>query len=271
MRKKRSDESPFNPRMLKEVRKDSGSPIPVVTHQPAVADALIFLRSVVDDITCLRPSGPFRPPDYRSRLAALIATEPDQRLAARLCTWADERTNALVKLQGSLRTEHPLAKARELRNGKQPFLLAEVESRLLAGQSSTDIAAVTGLDAETVEYFHDAFYCVRDRLANGGYIRHSVLGTPPEGDPDNPPLELLRFYGYFSGPFVLEQVLTVYKEIRDGTSLPPPTSAREWFDLAVRLSVRASIASYLLPIPVLHKYPRQMRLIEKSLAARRPA
>lgn len=88
----------------------------------------------------------------------------------------------------------------------------EVEARILAGQSDTDIAhEVCGL-AGMVDWYEKLFFNVRDRLRNRGYIVSRVI-CPSITEPnwENLTLDLTgKFFGYFAGPTVLDVILHGY-------------------------------------------------------------
>jgi hypothetical protein len=179
-------------------------------------------------------------------LAAAITGHSEPRVVALLGRWADDRVRHLLRLaRRRLPAEHPLVLARALLTPVAKRLRVEVEARLLAGQPSAAIAAATGVRPGAVEMYHDGYYDCRPRLAATGYIRHAFLGgVPPEGDLSAPPLGLLRWVGFFGGPYALDEVL--------GALDPPPahagTTAAELARHAVRLAARAALAARLLPV-----------------------
>lgn len=86
-----------------------------------------------------------------------------------------------------------------------------IEARLLAGQNNRTIALKAGTTREAIAAFEALFFNVRDRLANKDYIVQQVIK----------PLVIAglagianglsaKFFGYFGGPIVLDQILDGY-------------------------------------------------------------
>jgi len=182
----------------------------------------------------------------------VIVRHPDRKLALHLREHrADVWVEQLLAFQGKrcVIADHPFAQAEALRSPARTSLRVEIEARLLAAQSSAEIAEVTRTDATVIETFHAIHYDCRDRLVHGGYIVHQVLGSfPPVSSNDRPPLELAKWYGFFLGPLVLDIVLEVLRSEprsdRHKSNLPTGDPARH----AILLAVEASIAARVCPI-----------------------
>lgn len=198
----------------------------------------------------LRINASLRPRDWRTQLATAIAQHPDHRMVGKLSGWADGWVQDLLQLgRHALALQHPLEQARSLLSSTRMQLRVEVEARLLAGQTSADIASTTGLDAAAIDWYEAAFYCCRDRLHAGGYIVHRLLGAlPPEGTGNSPPFGLLPWFGFFAGPIVVDLLLEVFRYWRADRR---PALARTSTDLsrrALRLRARASLMARGVPV-----------------------
>ena len=166
----------------------------------------------------LRPSSPYRPPDWRWQLAEYLIGHPRSPMRQ----LADDRTRqALDYLRdlGRLRSERGRAKL-QLRlpdvhaawaiakAGPWGGLSREIEARLLAGQDDAATARRCGLDPGAVAAFADLHFDVRPRLQVTAYIVHSVIGVF-HGD-RRVELErerLLKLMAYRGGPLVLDVIL----------------------------------------------------------------
>lgn len=221
-------------------------------------------------LLALRPSSPFRPPDWRSLLAAEIAGHPDPQAAARLARWADARVVDLVRLGEQPPPGHPLAAARELRSPDRHQLRVEVEARLLAGQSDGVIAAATGVGVDAVGWHHDAAFDCRSRLHAPGLIRHLFLGDMPRGDGrGGPPLEWLRWYGYHGGVAVLEVLLDAFRHWEADRLPPRGGTADELARRARRLYAQAGLLARSIPVEKLGR--AEARALLALAAGRRGA
>jgi len=199
----------------------------------------------------LRRDGPCRPPNWRSRLAEAIANHADVRVAERLREWGDEWVERLLQVRGHvLEPHHPLAQARDVLVQVEPRI--ELEGRLLAGQSSHEIAKATGMKGDTVEWYHAAYFDCRDRLNAGGFVIHNLLGSClPVGTGTSPPFALLPWYGYFFGPYAIDLLLEVFRFWEADRKPMQGMTAAKLTQRARRLTARASIEARMLPIETL--------------------
>jgi hypothetical protein len=106
-----------------------------------------------------------------------------------------------------------LAVAHDLYTSAEPLRRAELEARLLAGESDAAVGARMGMAADVVATYHGVFFSVRRRLAYPHYVLDVVLGGracyPP--DPDDHGL-LLRLFGYHMGGPYVEVLVGYFKE-----------------------------------------------------------
>ncbi|HYV37597.1 MAG TPA: hypothetical protein VE988_17965 [Gemmataceae bacterium] len=103
--------------------------------------------------------------------------------------------------------ETPMSMAYELFTGANTNRRSVVEAWVLTGSAAELIAAKTGLAVETVNAYEAYFFDVRDRLEALGYILHEIIRPRPQNDWTM--AEVLKHYGYFGGPYVLERIIDV--------------------------------------------------------------
>jgi len=128
----------------------------------------------------------------------------------------------------------------------------EVQARLLAGQESTAIAELTGVPADTIDWYHAICYHCRDRLEARGWVVHSLLGSsPPVGIGNSHPTEILPWYGFFLGPAVIDLLLDVFRYWEADRQPSRGMTASQLSRRALRLTARASIEARMLPIETL--------------------
>ena len=246
-------EAPMVKRLSRSAGRGSKPPPPTSPCVSTEAAADRPTAPAVPHWLCLRPDSPFRPPNWRSLLAAEIAGRADVRMRGRLVAWADERVLDLVRLGDQPPPSHPLVAARTLLRPEQNRCRLELEARLLAGQSDAGIAAATGVGAAVVAWFHDVGYCCRDRLRHTSHIVHLFLGCSTERDDGRLPPELLKQYAYFGGVEVLELVLRLFDEHDFRTPSERGKTAAELWAAASRQTARAAILARLMPAAAGHR------------------
>ena len=79
----------------------------------------------------------------------------------------------------------------------------ELEARILARCSSSEIACVMGIDVQIVDTYESVFFACRDHLEARDWIAIAAIGRLNEPDVGS----LVKRFAYFGGPFVLEAVL----------------------------------------------------------------
>jgi hypothetical protein len=152
----------------------------------------------------------FRPLDWRRLEAEKLAARQgrsrpvDDPAVAALAAFA-----AAERRSRRRRDEPPeWARLREARGlwSDGGLLRAEVEARILAGQTDVEIAIEYGLVPEAVRWFEAAFFCVRDRLRARDWITGRVIGRHfPPADP----APVWKLYAYWGGPLALDLVQSV--------------------------------------------------------------
>lgn len=84
----------------------------------------------------------------------------------------------------------------------------EIEARLLAGQSDTEVAREVGLTRGVVQIFHDVFFVCRDRLHASDSILAKFIGRGPMvGFAPDDLRGVWKWIGYFDGPRKLDAVV----------------------------------------------------------------
>ena len=185
----------------------------------------------------LNPTGTFRPPDYRWRLALRLAAGefvPAEWIDA----WVRVGEALLAALPDApaVPTLAAAADARELAlDGPGPLRL-EVEARLLARQPPDAVADRTGLTAAAVEAYAALFYAVADRLAHRGYIVHCVIGLHEAGDAH---AAHVRMMCYHYGPLMADAVFDALADPAPGGAACGPEVAERRRLVRLALDVRA--------------------------------
>lgn len=117
-----------------------------------------------------------------------------------------------------------------------------LEARILTGASDEDIAETLGTLPETVDWYEQLFFNVRDRIDKQDWIVKTVIGTPAarlanryDTTTDHQRDMLYRLFGYFGGPLVLSVIVSGF----ESRSLPNKTSQlANWFDSAIQTAIR---------------------------------
>ncbi|NLX94536.1 MAG: hypothetical protein GXY83_00015 [Rhodopirellula sp.] len=208
-----------------------------------------------EELWDLRPDDPWRPVDWRWRLAghyAAVEEPPPQACGDDLLlAWFYQLIHPRCQSdrdRGWLRIwlpyVHEVVRIREHR----PTTL-EIEARLLAQEPIPDIVRKLKCSAQSITLFQSLYFDIGDRLEAPGWIAHRVIRL--QDDPGTEPLEQLgklwKMYGYWAGPLVLDEL------IYDITQGPKPTSAdavKRFFNESATAAIRrkACLALQLLRI-----------------------
>lgn len=86
------------------------------------------------------------------------------------------------------------------------FVKAEVEARLLAGQSDEEIASRLGCDKAIIEYYEAWFYNVRDRLDRPSYLWHRLVLPLLDGE-DTSKEGVWKLFAFLGGAEVLDELI----------------------------------------------------------------
>src|SRR5690606_34674736 len=86
-----------------------------------------------------------------------------------------------------------------------------IESRILARQSDEEIAEKVGTTPDVIKIYELLFFNVRDRLSNRDYIVQQIIKPLVQQGLAGVAEGLsAKFFGYFGGPIVLDQILDGY-------------------------------------------------------------
>jgi hypothetical protein len=83
----------------------------------------------------------------------------------------------------------------------------EIEARLLARQTTAEIASKTGTRESIIAIYSQIFFDVQSRLESPGWITHVVIGDAFNRSVDKQPDGLWKLFGYWGGPFVLDSLI----------------------------------------------------------------
>jgi hypothetical protein len=165
--------------------------------------------------TDLLPGCPSRPLDWRWQRAVRLARGEDRRrpwdddwvARARRFLASPGRAGGASGRDRRAGTDPAVSGARGLRGGP-PRRRWELEARLLAGQSDSEIAGKMNIEARVVGAYEAVFYDVRDGLGASDWIHLVVIGHRlHEGfDPGDAEV-ILKAYAYNFGPVVLGALL----------------------------------------------------------------
>jgi hypothetical protein len=216
------------------------------------------------DNLCLydcRPDATVRPPAWRWLLATWtvehgkLPWHPDDdrwlRRAVRFLRALRRGRAATRRRRRARRRPAALRQAWQLYTAPPAFQRWELEARLLTDESFEEIGSKCGLAARVVEFYHEVFFHVRDRLEARGYIHSHVIGVKQylgltEDDVD----VLLKLFAYSGGPLLLDRVVRYFR------APPQVPQDLDTLDLAALrelqggLRLRTRIAFLAVPFPV---------------------
>ena len=140
----------------------------------------------------------------------------------------------------------------------------ELEARLLAGEPSSTIAQKCNTSPDTVEAYHQLFYCVRSSLSAPIYIFTRILPAKVHTGLSEDDVELLlKVYGYNRGPVFLDAMVDYYQD-------PPVVPAgldqldeATLLRLTNKIWIRAVILGHTLPIDC--RMPKRMAVLSKAV------
>ncbi len=176
-------------------------------------------NSWASDFLKLQQTSPLRPVNWRQRLVLrLISGQlvPED--------WVDSWTDEAARFQRALELcqsdadHHLLAeqmpdqyRAHQVRVSEPQSMRWEIEARLLAGESCTEIAQHFGIPAAVVEWYERVYFNVSDRLEHRGYIVHIVIGPKLQHGLRPRDVDVIwKIYGYFGGVHVLRHIIDTF-------------------------------------------------------------
>lgn len=193
------------------------------------------------------PGDPLQRPDWRWLRAQELAKAPNQRTD-------DEFVNvASDYLQRGYAGTHRIAleAALELRQPCHADPCAEIEARLLAGQSLAQAARRCCLPKEVVAVYAALFFDVVERLSARDWVMSQVLMAASADQSVFARLRnLWRRVGYFGGLLALEPLLAVSRGLRvPAKFLTAKGAGRQEQELCIRSQIQLYIVTELAITP----------------------
>lgn len=215
---------------------------------------------------------PWRPVDARLRRALWLMTHVKlpvpRRDDQKMCLL---RRYLFARLKCRTRPDHEklflkdkdLTLAFQLRDHAAPECRWELESRLLAGETSPAIASALGVPSGAIDWYEAAFYDVRSRLGCRAFIHHEVIGALKGGNGSSSTERMMKLTAYLGGAAALDCFLT------GGLKSPIPRNANgatEWLSDLTRslLQRKAAIALDSLEATDHKTAPELLRLFARS-------
>ena len=221
-------------------------------------------------------SNPHRPPDWRWQLAKYLQenrlrlhrSQSDnyicwaKKFAIEIDNAADEWAQfSLAERSPAIYNAWALYKTTQLRNARW-----ELEARLLARESRTEITRKTGLNSAIVDHYSAIFFDVEERLSHPTYVTHAVIGDAAKrGISEREPEVLWKMFGYWCGPDMLD--LLVYHFT---PAMKPKSSAdiaafladdiRQQLQLKSAMAARSLQVNWQTQTEVLNLYLRMVEL-----------
>jgi hypothetical protein len=234
-------------------------------QQPRSADKAELLADF-REFQRLRRDAPTRPMEWRWLLAQEIvnrgrkpAEKPDEptrtmvRYLRRLHACTTEKD--LQKLQ---RTMPAVFEAGELHSAGDS-LQWELEARLLSVDSFDAIAKKLNTSVGVIRAYEELFFNVLDRLDSVGWVTHlAISGGLRHGLRLDDTPTLWRFYGYWGGPLIVDELAWDFNQMAKPTDA---AGVRQFFQNDIRAMVQRKVAVGLRSLPLDPKeFAKLMRL-----------
>jgi hypothetical protein len=170
---------------------------------------------------------PLRRDDTATREAWLFRRALGQCRGAEDREWLARDSPALIDAHHSFTSAVPLRRA-------------ELEARLLAGETDDVIARKCGMAPAGVTSYHDLYFDVRSKLQASGYIATVVLaGKPYKGIAPDDHEAILKSLGYAMGGEMVDEVLDCLRD-------PPVVSSLAGLDLDALRRLRDRLCTKVL-------------------------
>lgn len=164
---------------------------------------------------------PTRTPDWRFRLALRRLEEHPRSIPSDVIadavvriayTFLQLRRTLDAAARPQLRVMFPgLFDAFGIFESLDPTLRLHLECRLLAGQTDREIAEKLQVSAETIKWYQQVFFHVRDRMKASGWILLQVLNPVRSGKLSEHEYSLKNF-AYRLGPIAFEWLLAAFHD-----------------------------------------------------------
>jgi hypothetical protein len=201
----------------------------------------------------LQQHSPFRSPDWRWRRA--------EWLVANGCNFSrrrdDEETgcavrylHALARYRGGVPSpdvvrRFPFVVEACQLHGNDSKIRMFVEARILARQTSSEIAELTGVSADVVDTYESLFFDCSDRLDASDWVALNVIDRKlvgPKAIPDT--AGTFKAFAYYGGPLVLDAVVPY---LVDGKDLFNPSLDLSTLEGRQEQTIRLAVAVEMLP------------------------
>jgi hypothetical protein len=208
-------------------------------------------------LTHLRPTSPYRPPQWRWELAKryksdlrALTENQDYYLrnaftlirALERCRDDWERIDIYDSMPAGLTDAYDCFTEERLNRFRW-----EVEARLLAGMTDAEISAETGLTESAVRFYENVFFHCRDRLGVTTWVVQVAIPTPIQYGLTERDLDTLwKVFGYFSGPPVLKSVITC--NYRVGHASASSVEAARDLQIFSNIAHKAMLASRIMGV-----------------------
>jgi len=124
-----------------------------------------------------------------------------------------------------------------------------LEARILAQQQDEEIADRIHTIPDDVQWYEALFFNVRDRIDNSDYIDTQIIGNISRIGLQNVTFDLLiKFFGYYGGPVVLEEVKSAFD--RAIKRPEPGQSSARFFAKVTQSSLIRQAAEAINPMDV---------------------
>ncbi len=215
------------PVMLKQF--DAATVTTIGRNSPLTPGSLSGDAVFAADHLSWRRESPFRPVDWRWRLAQRSLVEKMPRRAELQDPWVRRITKHLrsrhevpkSRFYKRASYDHVLAEVSALRFAADPLIGSELEAWILTGEPAPVVAELSGLDEPVVEAYEQCFFDVRPKLEAWSYVIHIAIGPDVyEGFrlDDLPPI--WKTIAYFRGRYSLAVTLQAF----------PGSRVRRWPD-----------------------------------------
>tara|TARA_R110002111_G_scaffold108086_1_gene166719 strand:- start:6210 stop:7064 length:855 start_codon:yes stop_codon:yes gene_type:complete len=165
----------------------------------------------------LNKINPFTPPCWRWDVAKEIIKQPEESYVPE-----DQVTkDAVSYLRTQDEAQFPEIHAASQIYQEDGLSRAELEARILVGQSDAEIAGYCDLTTEVVSVYAKLLYCVRERITGSDWLLKHAVGEPHFFGYKNHNLRQLWAWFALQGlPVILDEVIRTYHEELKPTDTP---------------------------------------------------
>ena len=206
-----------------------------------------------------RPDNPYRPVDWRWQLAAYVGeinnwTVPKSHRDHALCRATFFRQHITTRVSPAaklymLETDPACYEAWHIYSyDHDKSARWEVEARLLAKESLSDIAQKVAVSEEAIKIYESWFFNVLDRLESPGYITHQVFGRSIHQGLSSRNFDCLwKMYAYWLGPIALDAIIYQFNRPMPPGNTSGVNAALD-NDAALTMRLKATVALRTIPV-----------------------